>query len=162
MSELETALQSRLLLEAPKQISDLRLFRRQIMAGRIEGRFMRAGIKGQADLYGFFKGGIDIELELKAERGEAGKRQIAWREFCLAWGIMHLQPRALRGEEQETTVARWIEEIRRARAAWRLRERHELRADARRDLHPHLAVRFQNLAERRLVLADALGDGAER
>ena len=119
MSELEAALQSRLLLEAPKQIPDLRLFRRQIMAGRIEGRFMRAGIAGQADIYGFFKGGVAIELELKALRGKAHAEQIAWRNFCLAWGIMHLQPRALRGEEQEATVVRWSEEIRRVRAAWR-------------------------------------------
>jgi len=119
MSALEAALQSRLLLEAPKQIPTLRLFRRQVMAGRIDGRFMRAGIKGQADVYGFFKGGIAIELELKAERGAARDDQVAWRNFCTMWSIMHLQLRALPREEPEATVKRWIDEIRMLRMTTR-------------------------------------------
>jgi len=118
VSALENALQSRLLLEAPKQIADLRLFRRQIMAGRIEGRFMRAGIVGQADLHGYFRGGIAIELELKALRGRHAVEQIAWSKFCVEWGVIYLKLQAGKLETPEVTVDRWLTEITKARSLW--------------------------------------------
>lgn len=85
------------------------------MAGRIDGRFMSAGLAGQADLYGFFKGGFAIEIELKAARGKARDAQIVWASFCKMWSIPHLPLRGLRGEDPEATVARWIETIKSVR-----------------------------------------------
>lgn len=111
MSKLESTYQSTLLLEAPKVLPDLRLFRRQIMSGRIEGRRMSAGIKGQADVYGLWKGGLAVELELKSLTGRPTPEQIVWREFCRAWGVPHLTLKPQKMESLHTTVARWLEEI---------------------------------------------------
>ena len=113
---LESTYQSRLLLEAPKTLPDLRLFRRQIMSGVIDGRRMSAGIAGQSDVYGFWRGGRAVELELKGPTGNPTPAQKVWREFCLAWGIPHLVLKPQRGESVDETVGRWLREIATSRA----------------------------------------------
>ena len=116
MSKLESTYQSTLFLEAPKVLSDLRLFRRQVMAGKIDGRYMKAGIRGQSDVYGFWRGSRAVELELKSLTGSTTPEQRAWREFCLAWGIPHLVLKPQKMETVEETVARWLREIAATRA----------------------------------------------
>lgn len=109
---LETIeLQPALLLLAPKRIPDLRLFRRNILKVKINGRAMHAGIRGQADLYGFWRGGRAIELELKSATGTTNKDQKAWAAFCHAWGIQHLVLKAMKQETVVETVERWCSEI---------------------------------------------------
>lgn len=104
-------LQPALLLLAPKRLPDLRLFRRNVMLVRVENRKVKVGIPGQADLYGFWRGGRAIELELKSARGRATPDQLVWRAFCLEWGILHLVLKALPAETKEQTAERWCTEI---------------------------------------------------
>ena len=113
---LESTYQSRLLLDAPKRLPDLRLFRRQIMAGTIDGRRMRAGVKGQADVYGFWRGGRVVELELKSLTGASTPEQKTWREFCVTWGVQHHVLKPLTGESIAETVTRWLDVIATSRA----------------------------------------------
>lgn len=106
----ERELQAALLLAAPRRIPTLRLFRRNVATVKIDGRTVRAGIKGQADLYGYFRGGLGIELELKAF-GRLSPEQLQWQAFCKEWGIPHLVLRAREGESVGETVERWCSEI---------------------------------------------------
>jgi hypothetical protein len=108
---LESTLQWELLKLAPQRLPSLRLFRRNVAAGRIDGRFMRFGIAGQADLYGIWRGGSLIELELKQARGQKREAQARWAAFCCEWGVTYLFLRALPAESQQQTVDRWIREI---------------------------------------------------
>lgn len=109
---LETLeLQPALLLLAPKRIPDLRLFRRNILKVSIGSRKIRAGIKGQADLYGFWRGGRAIELELKSASGRSSEEQLKWAAFCHAWGVQHLVLKAWKSESVVETAERWCREI---------------------------------------------------
>lgn len=111
--KLESTLQNELLLSAPRELPALRLFRRNILAVRIEGRAMSAGIKGQSDLYGITQGvSRHIELELKSLTGRSSPEQKAWAAWCATWGVPHLVLRPLKDETTQMTVARWCDEIR--------------------------------------------------
>jgi hypothetical protein len=110
-------LQPALLLLAPKRIPDLRLFRRNVVMVAVGDRKIRAGIKGQADLYGFWRGGKAIELELKGARTRSTPDQDAWAAFCFDWGVQHLTLRAQKNETVEETTERWCREIETLRQA---------------------------------------------
>jgi hypothetical protein len=109
----EHALQSALLLAAPRLLPDLRLFRRQVMRVQLPDpeRTIAVGIRGQADLYGLQRGGRHIELELKTAGGVMSKNQLVWQAFCQGWGIPHLVLRGRVNEDTHVTVERWIVEI---------------------------------------------------
>jgi hypothetical protein len=126
MKLTEGTLKSRLLLEAPKALPDLRLYNRPISVARIEGRRITHGIKGQCDLYGIWKGGLHIELELKAPKGKLRPEQEAWRDWCREWGVVWLQLKAERGETEEQTVIRWLGEM-----LWAMQARNATASDAR-------------------------------
>jgi hypothetical protein len=111
MSKLESTYQSTLFLRAPHVLTDLRLFRRQIMAGRIHGRRMSSGIAGQADVYGYWRNGLGVEIELKSLSGSLEPEQRVWRDWCLEWGVPHLVLKPLRDETVAATIERWIEQI---------------------------------------------------
>ncbi len=111
----ESTLQAILLLEAPKHLPDLRLFRRNVLVMKVEGRTVRAGIKGQCDLYGYFKGGQSIEIELKSATKPSTPEQKTWAAWCAEWGVLHLLLRARADETAQATVARWCAEIAAAR-----------------------------------------------
>jgi hypothetical protein len=109
MSESKT--QSLLLLRAPSAIPKLRLFRRNVGAGKLDsGIFVRFNIKGQCDVFGLFQGGRHIELELKAKRSLSPEQEV-WRDWCIQWGVPWLCLCAARGETDDQTVERWIFEI---------------------------------------------------
>jgi hypothetical protein len=111
MNPLESELQSSLLLAAPRALPRLRLFRRNIGAAKYGTHTVTFGTKGMADLWGYWRGGRAIELELKTATGVSSKEQKAWAAFCRAWGVSHLVLRARDGETIAETVARWLEEI---------------------------------------------------
>lgn len=102
--------------EAPKALPQLRVFRRNIInrTVTIEGRKVHLvnGIPGQGDAYALLKGGRHIEIETKAAKGTMGEAQERWRDFCAAWGVPHLVMKARKDEPSDTTVTRWIEELR--------------------------------------------------
>ena len=107
----ESRLQAALLLAAPGFLPDLRLFRRNVMVARVEGRSVRTCIKGQCDLYGYIRGGKTIEVELKSAKGRMRPEQRAWAAWCVGWGIPHLVLKAQAEETVEQTVERWCDEI---------------------------------------------------
>ncbi len=107
----ESVLQAKLLLEAPKRIPHLRLFRRNVVVARMENRTVRAGIKGQCDLYGYFRGSIAVEVELKAAGKSSSPEQRAWAEWCKEWRVIHAVLRAQKGESDEQTIDRWCAEL---------------------------------------------------
>lgn len=114
MPELRT--QSLLLLQAPKLLPDIRLFRRNVGVSKavykgVE-RYVRFGIKGQCDLWGTFRGGLHVELECKAHNGTLDEHQEAWRDWCLSWGVPWLLLQEQPGEAPLDCVVRWCGEIR--------------------------------------------------
>jgi len=115
---LESELQAALFLQAPSTIPDLRLFRRNISVVQVDGRRIKHGIKGQADVYGYWKGGQAIELELKALGGSTREGQKEWAEFCRQWNVAYLLLRPIKDETLKTTVDRWLTEIRASRRAF--------------------------------------------
>lgn len=113
MAITESELQNALLLAAPLALPTVRLFRRQIMKASINNRFLSAGIKGQADLYGYIQGGRVIELELKAYRTYTSPEQLKWEQFCKDWGVLYLRLRAKKEDSCAQTIMDWIELIKR-------------------------------------------------
>jgi len=97
-----------LLLEAPRALAGLRLFRRSVGAVKIDPRFIRFAVPGQCDLYGFWRGGRSIELEVKAAGGALSPNQRAWRDFCLEWGIPWIELRPYPPEDVRQTLDRWL------------------------------------------------------
>lgn len=93
-------------------LPDLRLFRRNVGAIQMKGRVFRAGLPGQADMYGYERGtgrAIEIEAKLKSRLSPDQER---WRDWCRAWGVLWLLVTASKGETQAQTVTRWVAETR--------------------------------------------------
>ena len=96
---------------------DLRLFRRNVGAIQMHGRVFRAGLPGQADMYGYERGtGRAIEIEAKL-KSRLSPDQEHWRDWCQSWGVRWLLLAASKGETQGQTVARWVTETRAALAS---------------------------------------------
>jgi len=108
---LESTLQAALLLAAPERLPNVRLFRRNIVKVRIEDRLVRAGIKGQCDLYAITRGGRHIEVELKGVNTPTSADQRTWRAWCIEWEVPHVVLRAKKNETTEETVERWCLEL---------------------------------------------------
>ena len=104
----------------PFAIPTMRVFRRNIIAARLNGgHFVRAGIPGQCDLYGYVKSSRPavswcwahpIEIECKAARTRWTKGQKKWRAFCEEWRIPYLALEARKDETPGDTVGRWVKE----------------------------------------------------
>jgi hypothetical protein len=110
----ESPLQTALLLAAPMELPDLRLFRRNVGVAAMGKHVVRFAIKGQCDLMGYWKGGRAIEVELKAAGGRMRPEQKQWAAFCVSWGVPHVVLQARAGETVEETVKRWCGELRNA------------------------------------------------
>lgn len=120
------------------QRPNVRLFRRQIIDRTVKDVHtnrifqVKAGVVGQADIYGFVKKDIPgewvscgadlwpreaqirtipVEIECKGARTRVSDEQKAWRAFCLSWGIPHLELRAQADETEAMTVTRWCVEL---------------------------------------------------
>lgn len=102
----ESALQSQLLLRAPIELPDLRLFRRNVGVARSirDGAITRFGIKGQPDLYGLWRGGGFVEVELKSKNGRLRPEQAAYAAWCASWGVTHLVL-------VESSIDDWLKQI---------------------------------------------------
>ena len=103
---------------ATMQLPHVRLFRREILKTVIEGRWVKAGITGQCDLYGVVRGGLHVEVETKAIGGRLSPEQKTWREWCQRGDVRHLLLTVAKGEEPEATVQRWVEELRQLVTTW--------------------------------------------
>jgi len=81
------------------------------MLATIENRVLRAGIKGQCDLYAIERGGRHFEIELKGPTGSLRPEQRLWKEFCEFWGVSYMLLRMNIGESAESAASRWCDEI---------------------------------------------------
>ncbi len=107
----EADLGAMLCLAFPSRFPRLLIFRRNIVNVETkEGWRARAGIRGQADYY-VMGAGVHIEVETKAHRHKWYEAQLAWRARCAELGVPYLEARAVKGEEPEQTVQRWLDEI---------------------------------------------------
>jgi hypothetical protein len=103
----ETTLMREFMHRAAVALPMVRLFRRNVAVIKIDNRAIRAGLKGQADLYGYIRGGRVIEIEIKARRGVLTPEQIVWQGWCREWGIPHL----VLWIDGHDPVTRWLEEV---------------------------------------------------
>ena len=108
---LESTLKVALLLDAPRLLPNLRLFQRNVGAARFKSRVVKFAVAGQADLYGYWRGGRSLEIELKAAKGVMSPEQLGWEAWCHAWSVPHIVLRELAGETGESTVKRWCAEL---------------------------------------------------
>jgi|HubBroStandDraft_1064217.scaffolds.fasta_scaffold72637_2 hypothetical protein len=104
-------------MAVPLAIPDATAFRRTIIRGKMAaGWYARANLPGQADYWVLVKGGLHVEVETKAaaESGNKAvrKAQEEWRLFCVSQEIPYMRPKALRGEDPNETVRRWVDELR--------------------------------------------------
>jgi len=54
------------------------------------GGWMRGMPKGAADLGGWARGGLTVQIEAKLGTGRLEPLQRRWRTQCAAWGVVHL------------------------------------------------------------------------
>jgi hypothetical protein len=67
------------------------LFRQITGAHKQEGGgWMRGMPKGAADLGGFARGGLSVQIEAKLGSGRPSAEQKRWRAVCQSWGAVHL------------------------------------------------------------------------
>jgi hypothetical protein len=94
-------------------ITDARFLVRNVGVIETEGRHFRAGVKGQADVYGWlFRDPypMEFEIELKNVRTVQNKYQKAWAAYCAKFKIPYILLRALEGESPYRVVERWARE----------------------------------------------------
>lgn len=112
MNHLESTLQSALLLAAPRELPNVRFFRRNVGVAKMRGTTVSFAVPGQCDLYGYLRlTGRVVEVELKSATGTLGPEQRDWRDWCEKWGIPHIVLKAKKDETVEQTVKRWCEEL---------------------------------------------------
>jgi hypothetical protein len=108
----ESDLMWKLIEAIPYAIPNARPFRRTVVNVEAKQGFrVRAGLKGQADLYLILKGGHIIEIETKAKGGVLSPEQKAWRSWCEAWDVPHLVLIERKDEAPHETIVRWLGEI---------------------------------------------------
>ena len=108
---LEGDYQRALLARVSLEFRDVRFFRRNTGAIKVDDRVFRAGIKGQSDLYVLGRGGWHGEVEVK-RFGKLSPAQEHWRDWCRAWGVPWTVVEARMGEPVTLTIARWVKELR--------------------------------------------------
>lgn len=93
----------------------VRLYARNVGVFKLDGgRFFRAGIRGQADLTGYFRlDGITrpIEIEIKRGYNKPDEHQEQWRKHCEAWEITYMLFTQGHKESDSDTVARFVQEL---------------------------------------------------
>ena len=86
--------------------ADCRLWRQNTGAGVMgDGRFVRYGIPGQADISGIYLDGRRIEIEVKATKGRVSDAQKAWAEMIKNHNGLYLLARSA------DEVHAWLDEL---------------------------------------------------
>ena len=80
-----------------------RLWRANVLAARMGNRFVRAGVRGQADLTGILRGGIRLEIEIKSPTGRQSPDQRNFQQLIERFGGIYV-------------LARSVQDVRRALA----------------------------------------------
>ena len=92
----------------------IRLYVRNVGVFKLsDGRYFHSAVKGQADVWGYFKGkdGITrpIEIELKRIRHTVDEAQEMWKAHCEEWRITYLM--LVERKDDTDTVARFVKEL---------------------------------------------------
>lgn len=79
-----------------------------------DGRMVRFGLAGAADLHGYVAGGRGFEIEAKTQTGKLDEQQLAWAERCRKLKVPWLMVHA--GSEQEldtaaASAANWVADL---------------------------------------------------
>lgn len=110
---IETELRREYVAACTAEIRDVRLFIRNIATLEIEDRVIKAGVKGQADAWGWlFRSPypVPLEIELKNVKTPQSPHQKAWAAYCQAKSVPYLLLRARKGETPPEIIARWVRE----------------------------------------------------
>jgi len=88
--ENETAWQNSLRLALPHLCPVM--LHRQIpgLHEQAGGGWMQGAPKGAADLSGFARGGLRVEVEAKFAGRKLRPEQKRWQQICRSWGVLHL------------------------------------------------------------------------
>lgn len=85
-----------LLIQIPERWPALvRVWRANVVAGKIDNRFIRAGVPGQADISGIGPRGVRIEIEVKAGSDRLSEKQRAFRDMILRLGGIWVEARSV-------------------------------------------------------------------
>ena len=75
---------------------DMRLWRANVLAARMHGRLVRAGVPGQADLSGILADGRRLEIEVKSETGRLSEDQKRFGEMITRFGGVYIVARSVK------------------------------------------------------------------
>lgn len=106
----ETELRRFYVAACTEKFRDVRLFIRNIVATKIGDDHIRAGIKGQADVWGhLFRDPypMPLEIELKNVNTPDTDEQKAWRAYCETRRVPYLYMRAKKGETPKQIIETW-------------------------------------------------------
>ena len=70
--------------------TDMRLWRMNTGAIKVNDRFVKFGIKGQADLSGILPDGVRLEIEVKAEGKKQSKEQKIYQRVIERFGGVYI------------------------------------------------------------------------
>jgi hypothetical protein len=106
-----------LLLRAAHEFQDVRFFRRNVAAGKLErGGYIRVEVKGMCDIYCIGKSeptGFAVHYEIELKRfTKLSTAQKRWREWCQSWGVPWTCLHVHEGELPAETIERWVVELR--------------------------------------------------
>jgi hypothetical protein len=107
----ETELRRFYVAACTEKFLDVRLFIRNVAMMEIEDRHIRAGIKGQADVWGhLFRAPypMPLEIELKNVNTHDSDEQLAWRAYCEKRKVPYLYMRAKKGDTPAQVIADWV------------------------------------------------------
>jgi len=107
----ETELRRFYTAECTKRFADIsRFFIRNIITTQIGEDWVRAGIGGQADVWGhLFRKPYPMEFEIELKNVKTPDRddQIKWRAYCDQRGVPYLYLRAKAGETPKQIIDTW-------------------------------------------------------
>lgn len=116
----ETELRRMYVAACTTAFKDVRLFIRNIATIEFEDRVIKAGVKGQADVWGWLFTTsrslfpIPLEIELKNVKTPQNPHQKAWEDYCLTHHVPYLLLRAHKGATSSEVIERWV----RVTSAW--------------------------------------------
>lgn len=79
---------------------DVRLWRQNTGVGDFNGRKVRFGIPGAADLTGILKDGRRLEIEVKSPTGKQSKEQAAYQRMIERFGGVYVLARSVEDVER--------------------------------------------------------------
>lgn len=107
----ETELRRFYAAECTKRFADIsRFFIRNIISTTIGEHWVKAGIGGQADVWGYlFRKPYPMEFEIELKNVNTPDRddQIKWRAYCDGHGIPYLYLRAKKDETPKQIIDTW-------------------------------------------------------